>query len=194
MRRFVYCMLLLLPLSAHAAFLDCLFFDGFENPGTTDAAQLAALAVHNCARKTVSPAASTPIPQMTWNTTVAGTAQTWANGCNDTHGGQNGYGQNIYAGASTDPNYHATLADAADAWASEEPYYNYAGNTCNTADPPNTATTCGHYTQVVWSSSTQLGCGLKYCTTNTPFGAGFPNWYLIVCDYNPAGNSGGRPY
>lgn len=194
MRHFICCLLLLLPLSAHAAFLDCVFFDGFENPGTTNAAQLAALEVHNCARKTVDPAASSPIAQMTWNTTVASAAQTWANGCNYAHGGVNGYGQNIYAGASTDPNYQATLADASLAWVGEQPYYNYAANTCNTANPPNAARTCGHYTQAVWNATTQLGCGLKYCTTNTPFGPNFPNWYFIVCDYNPAGNNGGRPY
>jgi hypothetical protein len=189
MRHFVYCLLLLLPLSAHAAFLDCLFFDGYENAGTTDTTALDALQVHNCARKTVTPAASTPIPQMTWNTTVASTAQTWANGCTWAHGGQNGYGQNLYAGAGFTP----TLADAALNWAGEQPYYAYASNTCNTANPPNTAGTCGHYTQVVWSTTTQLGCGLKFCTTGSPL-AGFPNWYFVVCDYNPAGNNGSRPY
>ena len=184
-----------LPLFAHAVFLDCVFFDGYENPGTTDSAALGALEVHNCARKTVTPAASTPIIPLTWDATVASTAQSWANGCAYGHGGQNGYGQNIYAAASTDPNFTATLADAALAWASEEPYYTYSNNTCNTANPPNTAQTCGHYTQVVWSSTTQLGCGLKFCTTNSPFGPPFTNWYFIVCDYNPPGNfTGQRPY
>jgi hypothetical protein len=195
MRSVLFCLLFLLPLSAQAVFLDCVFFDGFENPNTTDTAALGALEVHNCARKTVDPPASTPIQSLTWDATVASTAQTWANGCNYAHGGQNGYGQNIYAATSTDPNFTATLTDAADAWASEEPYYNYAANTCNTANPPNTAGTCGHYTQVVWNSTTQLGCGLKFCTTNSPF-PGFPNpdWYFVVCDYNPAGNNGSRPY
>ncbi|HST28296.1 MAG TPA: CAP domain-containing protein [Rudaea sp.] len=191
MRRFAYCLLLLLPLSVHAVFLDCAFFDGFENPNTTDAAALGALEVHNCARKTVTPAASTPIPQMTWNTTVAGTAQDWANGCNYAHGDHVGLGQNIYAAASTDPNFTATLTDASLDWASEQPYYNYAANTCSAPNPPGT---CGHYTQAVWSSTVQLGCGIKFCTTGTPFPPPFLNWYFIVCDYNPAGNNGARPY
>jgi hypothetical protein len=185
MRRFVYFLLLLLPLSAHAEFLDCLYFNGFENAGTTDAAQLEALSVHNCARKTVSPAANPPIPEMTWNATVASTAQAWANGCAYGHGGLNGYGQNIYASTSSDPNFQATLSDAAYSWADEEPYFNYAANSCSAPNPPGT---CGHYTQVVWRSSTELGCGLKYCTTDSPFGPDFPNWYFIVCDYNPPGN------
>jgi pathogenesis-related protein 1 len=190
-RRTVFIMLMLLaPVAAHAVFLDCLFFDGLENPGTTNAAELGALKVHNCARKTVTPAANPAIPILTWNSTVATAAQTWANGCVYAHGGIGSYGQNIYAASGFVP----TLSDAGTDWASEQPYYNYAANSCSTANPPNTAGTCGHYTQVVWKTTTQLGCGQMFCTTNSPFPPPFTNWYLIVCDYNPAGNAGGRPY
>src|SRR5262249_55447621 len=113
---------------AHAEFLDCLFFDGYENPGTTDAAALGTLEVHDCARKSVAPAASTPIASLTWDATIAGTAQDWANNCTWAHGDHVGLGQNIYAAAGFTP----TLADAALDWVSEEPYYDYASNTCNT--------------------------------------------------------------
>lgn len=189
MRYVLYCLLLLAPLCARAEFLDCVFVNGYENAGTADAAALAALEVHNCARKTVSPAASTPIAPMTWNATAASTAQSWANGCAYGHGGLNGYGQNIYAAASSGPGVTKTLSDAALLWASEEPYYNYSANTCAAGK------VCGHYTQMVWSSTTQLGCGLKFCTTGSPWGASFPNWTFVVCDYNPEGNwIGDRPY
>ena len=177
MRSVLFCLLFLLPLSAQAVFLDCMFFDGFENPNTTDAAALGALEVHNCARKTVDPSASTPIQSLTWDATVASTAQTWANGCTYAHGDNAGLGQNIYAAAGSTP----TLSDATNAWVSEEPYYTYSSNTCAAGQ------VCGHYTQVVWSTTTQLGCGQAYCTTGSPF-SGFPNWYFIVCDYNPPGN------
>lgn len=66
---------------ARAVFLDCVFLDGFENLGTNDAGQVAAVQEHNCARKTVIPAAATPIPSMTWSTAAATVAQNWANGC-----------------------------------------------------------------------------------------------------------------
>lgn len=178
MRAVLYCLLMLVPLSAHAVFLDCVFFNGFENPGTTDTAALGALQVHNCARKTVDPPASTPIQSLVWNSTVATTAQTWANNCNYSHNGiQVGYGQNIYAASGFTP----TLTDASNAWASEEPNYNYATNTCASGK------VCGHYTQMVWSSTTQLGCGQALCTTTPPSPLGSP-WYFIVCDYNPPGN------
>lgn len=74
-------------------------------------------------------------------------------------------------------------------WTNEEPYYNYAANTCTTAGNPYG--TCGHYTQVVWADTSQVGCGLKYCPANTdPFAPPFDNlqWTFVVCDYTPPGN------
>ena len=76
------------------------------------------------------------------------------------------------------------------AWASEAPDYDYASNTCNA--PPDR--TCGHYTQIVWRSSTLVGCAYARCTQNSPF-SGFPTWDFWVCDYSPPGNwVGQRPY
>ena len=172
---------------AHAVFLDCVFNDGFEASGTTDSQPLAALRLHNCARKTVLPAAAAPIEPLGWSAAIAALAQTYSSACVYAHSGRAGYGENIYAAAGFTP----TMRDAVNAWLSEQPYYNYAANTCSAPSPPGT---CGHYTQTVWDSTAQVGCGLSYCTQNTPFGSKFPNWYFVVCDYAPAGNDGGRPY
>lgn len=184
MRRLFCCLLLLSPMSAHAAFLDCMFFDGFEDLGATNDAELAVLNVHNCARKSVDPAASSPIPPLIWDATVANSAQAWANNRSYAHGGTNGiYGQNIYAAAGFVP----TLEDAANAWVSEQANYHYASNSCSGV--------CGHYTQMVWTSTTKLGCGQALCTTGNPFGIGLGDWTLIVCNYSPPGNYiGQRPY
>jgi pathogenesis-related protein 1 len=43
---------------------------------------------------------------------------------------------------------------------------------------------CGHYTQVVWRKSTDLGCGFATCSG----GGGFVN-DIWICNYAPAGNS-----
>jgi len=139
-------------------------------------------AQHNQARANVSPVPSTALPPMTWDTTVAAAAQAWADQCNFSHNSA-GYGQNLYASAgSAAPSPTAVLTS----WVSESAAYNYSTNVCSG--------TCGHYTQVVWRNSTLLGCGFKACSTNTPLGPKFPNWYLVVCDYSPAGNNGSRPY
>ncbi len=136
---------------------------------------------HNNARAAVMPAPPTPMPPLMWSSTVAAAAQAWSDNCMFAHGGMGNYGQNIYASAGS------TAADAVVAdWVAEKANYDYASNTCSG--------TCGHYTQVVWAASLNLGCGVTNCTQNSPF-QGFPSWQMWVCDYDPAGNfNGERPY
>lgn len=151
--------------------------------GDTEPAAVAGiLAAHNKARAEVSPAADPPLAPMTWDASVAATAQGWADGCVFEHNpALQGLGENIYADAGQG-DAKAVVAD----WVSEVANYDYATNSCSA--------TCGHYTQVVWRDSTKLGCAKKDCSTNSPFGADFPNWTLWVCDYSPAGNTPDKPY
>jgi len=141
-------------------------------------------AAHNSVRANVSPAPPTPMPAMVWDAAVALDAQAWANNCVWGHGGNPNEGQNIYAAAGFTP----STSDVVTSWANEVADYDYATNTCATGK------VCGHYTQVVWASSTKLGCGMAFCTTNSPF-SGFPNWNFWVCNYSPPGNYvGQKPY
>jgi hypothetical protein len=57
----------------------------------------------------------------------------------------------------------------------EGPY----ANTCSAA--------CGHYTQIVWATTTKPGCAVRTCPA-----FGFGN--TVICDYAPGANDGGRPY
>ncbi len=139
-------------------------------------------AAHNAARAAVMPAATTPIPALTWDANVAATAQAWANNCQFKH--SNGsYGENIYADTGQG-DAQAVVAD----WVSEKKNYNYAANSCSSV--------CGHYTQVVWAKSLRLGCAVKQCTTGSPFGSfNGGKWSFWVCNYDPPGNfNGQRPY
>lgn len=138
---------------------------------------------HNTARFGVSPTPSTAIPPLTWSNTVAQAAQAWANNCQFKHSSGSGYGENIFADTGS-ANASAVVAD----WVAEKANYNYANNSC--------AGTCGHYTQVVWRASTELGCGVKLCTSGSPFGSfNGGQWQLWVCNYNPPGNFiGQKPY
>jgi pathogenesis-related protein 1 len=172
--------------SAHAAFLDCIFFDGGDGESSTaPAAWKANLQLHNCARKTVvDPVATPPIPLLSWSATVAQQAQVHADRCVWEHGDNAGLGQNIYAAYPQGEGQ----TDAAGNWLAEQPFYDYPSNSCASGH------LCGHYTQIVWRETTEVGCAQTQCSTGSPFD-GHPNWTFIVCDYNPPGNiSGERPY
>ena len=187
MRTIWLLVLLTFPLSAKASFLDCLFFDGLDGElATAPAAWRGNLQVHNCARKTVVPRASPAIPMMRWANDLQTASQTYSNQCSYQHSGAGGLGENIAAYA---PFNASAPVLAAQNWASEQQYYTYATRSC----APNHA--CGHYTQMVWRSSVELGCGVTNCSVNSPFGSSFPNWTLVVCNYRPPGNYVGQfPY
>ncbi len=141
------------------------------------------LEAHNEARAAVSPAPSSPMPALSWDSTVAATAQAHADACVFEHSSGSGYGENIYASSG-----QSSPADVVGSWVSEKKDYDYASNSCSG--------TCGHYTQVVWAKSLRLGCGVADCTTNSPFpDFNGGKWQFWVCNYDPPGNfNGEKPY
>ena len=117
-----------------------------------------------------------------WDPIAAEVAQSWASQCTYGHnpsasteydgmGGSGGLGEDVAAGAPSQ-----SVADAVASWVNEEQYYDHATNTCASGQ------VCGHYTQIVWKSSTGVGCAKVHCTQNSPFGASFPTWDMSVCD------------
>jgi hypothetical protein len=138
-------------------------------------------AAHNAARAAVKPAADPPLPPDAWSSTVAASAQAFADKCVFEDTGPP-YGSNAFAGTGS-----YTPAEVVASWVSEDAHYDYATNTCAVGQM------CGHYTQVVWRGSTEIGCGMANCTINSPFGRG--PWQLWICNYNPPGNYVGEsPY
>ncbi|KAK0465392.1 CAP domain-containing protein [Desarmillaria tabescens] len=108
---------------------------------------------------------------LTWSDEVAATAQAWADQCSFDHSSTS-YGENL-AEASGDPD----IASAVQLWANEASEY----------DPSNP--TYSHFTQMVWKSTTELGCGYAKCSNiYADYGGGV----LYVCNYNPAGNVDGE--
>jgi len=175
-----------------------------------DARSCAILTEHNIVRANGpfgpnNPLPGPALPPLAWSSAAAMAAASWASQCNGlTHGGQEGiYGQNISTaeypagplqpptGAFDNPEAIVRFDPSAfqNAWAQEASGYNEPTNTCTPIAPE---ISCGHYTQVVWRQTTQVGCATQWCTTNSP-DASFPDYNLTVCDYFPAGNANNQP-
>jgi uncharacterized protein YkwD len=149
----------------------------FAATNLTPAQQSAVLAQHNTARSAVG------VAPLTWSTTLADHAQAWAdqlaaNGGGLVHATGTGEGENLakWSDPSSAPSDGVTL------WLNEKPAYDASPNKSafNATNPA--WQTYGHYTQVVWSGTTQLGCG----TSSGTFGR------VTVCRYSPPGNVDGR--
>ena len=128
-----------------------------------------------------------------WSDKLARYSQEWANQlgsgsrCTMRHrSGLPPYGENLYWSSAivwsngkreTNP---VTIKDVVKVWTDEERWYNYQRNSCQPGQK------CGHYTQVVWKNTTEVGCAVKVCNDKSQ------TW---VCSYNPPGNFiGVRPY
>jgi pathogenesis-related protein 1 len=107
---------------------------------------------------------------LTWSDDLANTAKNWASGCVFKHSGGI-YGENLAAGTGD-----YTITDGINGWTSESSQY----------DPNNP--TYSHFTQVVWKSTTQLGCAVVTCPAGSIFDASFGTAQYIACEYNPPGN------
>lgn len=116
----------------------------------------------------------TPLSNVAWSDTVAASAQTWANNlaandnCGLQHESQNTYGENLAMGTNLTP------AQAVGLWAQEKSLYTWSP-TYSMADFDAGS---GHYTQLVWRTSTQVGCGSATCGRNV----------VISCRFSPPGN------
>ena len=50
----------------------------------------------------------------------------------------------------------------------------------------------GHYSQIVWSSTTHVGCANQYCPGGLANTGSDVSPYFTVCNYSPPGNFGGQ--
>lgn len=156
------------------------------------------LEAHNDYRKQVNPSASN-MDEMIWNRSLADLAQTWSDGCLYEHPSRKtnpeyrGIGQNLYIkyhdrGGDNPPR---PIIQPVTLWNNEDVDYVFELASCNAGK------VCGHYTQVVWANTNEVGCGMKFCpvaTTHDPR-VNFPNAWLVTCNYSPGGNyRGQKPY
>ena len=119
------------------------------------------------------------LPALAWSDRLAAVAQEWAETLlkrNEFfHRPKSRYGENLYR--INGRNASASAAQAVQDWAAEARNYDYRSNLCHGM--------CGHYTQIVWRDTKEVGCGVAR-------GARREIW---VCEYDPPGNLiGKRPY
>ncbi len=149
-----------------------------------DRQQAQMLAAHNRWR------ASAGVTPLRWSPALARRAQSWASrlareGCDMRHSRAPDVGENIfYASARRSGGRRQIQAitprTVVDAWARERADYSHARNRCAPGK------VCGHYTQVVWSGTREVGCGQAVCADMGQ---------IWVCNYQPPGNIvGRRPY
>ncbi len=134
-------------------------------------------------------------PPLTYSKNLEDAAKKWAahlqaEGCAMVHsqGAVGPTGENLYwASASKKANvkdekghwlWQNSLQDIDEAavvqgWYDEVQWYDYETNSCEKDRM------CGHYTQVIWNTTTELGCAATACTDRSQ---------VWVCEYAPAGN------
>ncbi|SNX82593.1 related to PRY1 - strong similarity to the plant PR-1 class of pathogen related proteins [Melanopsichium pennsylvanicum] len=128
------------------------------------------LSIHNADRAKHSAAA------LTWSSTLTSAAAQWASGCKWAHTPNNPYGQNIAAGTSST----FGAADSANMWYDEVKLYNFSSGTYSDAT--------GHFTQMVWKATKQVGCAIQECTAQQMGLASSGTSRFVVCNYDPPGN------
>ncbi len=139
------------------------------------------------------------VQPLAWSNSLAQYAQQWVNNlaktqnCEMIHrpnegGGQfqQTHGENLFWASALElsggqnQQQQFTARQIVKAWAEEESFYNYQTNQCQAGQD------CGHYTQMVWHESQQVGCALAVCGDKSQ---------IWACNYHPRGNYiGEKPY
>lgn len=133
------------------------------------------LAAHNRYRAEVG------VAPVVWSDSLAGDAQQWANylaslgGQQLIHSNNNqrsGQGENLWMGTSG----YYSFTEMIDTFGSEKQYFRYG--TFPNVSSTGSWSDVGHYTQMIWSNTTEIGCGLSSAGGND----------ILVCRYSPPGN------
>ncbi|GAX42881.1 SCP-like extracellular [Tolypothrix sp. NIES-4075] len=127
---------------------------GQDNPSGPSGGGMAQeiLNAHNSYRSQVG------VPPLTWSNTLASQAQEWANYLSSNrkfeHSGTSGQGENLWMGTS----HRFSFTQMVGSWGNEKQHF-VKGTFPNVSNTGNWADV-GHYTQMVWRNTTQVGCAV----------------------------------
>jgi uncharacterized protein YkwD len=126
-------------------------------------------------------------PSLVWSAQLEAEAQAYADTCPTGHASfsdRDSAGENLYykgyMGAYFSPSVSDSYTEAVQSWYDEISSYDFATGASKDGG------VIGHFTQVVWKETTEVGCGVKLDCSNM-FGGGWTN-SAVVCRYKPAGN------
>jgi len=157
-----------------ALFLSFTFLFSSSSMAEPSVNKAQALQAHNSVR------AKDKQRPLQWSSDLENISQQWVNqlarSCKAYHHqGNVPFGENLFISTAS-----TTIGHAINAWANEKNFYNYQHNKCQAGKQ------CGHYTQIVWKGTTDVGCAVKSCSNGSQ---------IYVCSYFPGGNVvGARPY
>ncbi|CAD5222710.1 unnamed protein product [Bursaphelenchus okinawaensis] len=173
-----------------------------EAPGSgavlTDDERAFAVDYHNQYRRTVATgqqaAENGNLPeaanmfQLEYDTDVEAAAQDWANNCTF---GYQGYsvGQSVLLleiSSTSGINNTYFLQSAIDNWFDEVETFNVSS--VSSYDGTSTM-----FTQIIWGNTYSVGCGVKQCSSFTNLDSTYDGAFLVVCNYQTAGNTEDQP-
>ncbi|KFP33588.1 Peptidase inhibitor R3HDML, partial [Colius striatus] len=139
---------------------------------------------HNEARAQVSPPAANMEYMVSW----ASARWFWGHGSVGTQPGHLTHGACCR---------YRSVTDMVKSWHQEKQHYSFPHpHECNPRCPSKcSGSVCSHYTQMVWATSSRLGCALSSCANVRVWGSTWRHAVLLVCNYAIKGNwLGEAPY
>ncbi len=119
------------------------------------------------------------VPPLSWSDALATTAQSLADSIAANHCTiievTDDFGESAYWCAGT-----GKETEIVDFWASERKHFDKQGHTRYLKEKQKLY---GHYTQIVWATTTQIGVGRQHCDNGKE---------IWICLYDPAGNKDGQ--
>ncbi|XP_074847498.1 cysteine-rich venom protein helothermine-like [Carettochelys insculpta] len=132
---------------------------------------------HNELRRLVNPTASNML-KMAWNDEAAKNANSWADQCIYSHSPESRRqvrnltcGENLYFSS-----FPKSWSSALQGWFSERAFFMFG------IAPTFLSAVIGHYTQMAWYKSHEIGCAVAFCPNQILYK------YYYVCHYYPEGN------
>ncbi|MEG4960463.1 MULTISPECIES: CAP family protein [unclassified Microcoleus] len=122
------------------------------------------------------------VPPLKWSDTLASHAQEWADylaslGGTLQHSQNTGEGENLWMGSSGYFSYTQMI----ETFGNEKQYF--IGGIFPDVSSTGKWQDVGHYTQVVWRDTTEVGCAIASANGND----------ILVCRYSPPANFQGQP-